>query len=91
MARSSRSPGPLGALFGITWVLLCLILIGAMMKAYGEMWGMPGILFGVFLPLSAPTFPFLFWYMTGGFPWWWTLGFLAAVVMGKMILSEPGA
>lgn len=91
MARYSRSPGLFGALFGITWTLICLVLIGAMMKAYGEMWGMPGILFGIFLPLSMPTFPFLAWYMTGGFPWLWTLGFLAAVVMGKMILTEPGA
>lgn len=91
MARYSRSPGLFGALFGITWTLICLILIGAMMKTYSQMWGMPGLLFGIFLPLSVPTFPFLTWYMTGGFPWLWSLGLLAAVIMGKMILTEPGA
>lgn len=88
MARYSRSPGLFGALFGISWILICLILVGAMLQGYSHMLGTPGILFGIFLPLSVPAFPFLAWYFTGAFPWLWTIGLVAAVVMGKVTLTE---
>jgi len=88
MARYSRSPGLFGALFGITWILICLTLMGSMFHGYSRIFGTPGILFGVFLPISVPVFPLLAWKYTGAFPWLWALGLLLAVVMGKMALTD---
>lgn len=88
MARYSRGPGLFGGLFGITWIVISIALFGSMLYGYSRILGMPGTLFGIFLPLSAPLFPFLHWYFTGAFPWLWAVGFLVAIVMGKMALTD---
>lgn len=40
------------------------------------------------LPISPLAYPVVAWYYTGAFPWLWALGLLAAIGMGKMIMSE---
>jgi hypothetical protein len=60
-----------------------------MLSAYGKLWGMAGLAFGmVLLPISAPAYPVIAWFMGAGFPWLWTLGLVLAVAMGNIALRD---
>jgi hypothetical protein len=66
-----------------------LVLFAFMLTGYSAAWGMRGMFVATaLLPISAVAYPAISWYYTGAFPWLWTLGFLAAIGMGKVILSD---
>ena len=89
MERASRGPTIWGVCFGFSWIALSLILMGMMVSGYSQIWGMKGIAFALMvLPLSAPAFPFLNWYLAGDFPWLWVGGLILAVLMGSIALTD---
>ncbi len=87
----SRSKGPTfwGGFYGFAWVALLLALFAFMLAGYADVWGVRGILGATaLLPLSTVAYPVVAWYYTGAFPWLWTLGLVAAIGMGKVIMSD---
>lgn len=87
----SRSKGPTfwGGCYGFAWAALLLILFAAMLSGYSDVWGIRGMLAAMaLLPISTVAYPVISWYYTGMFPWLWTVGLLAAIVMGRTIMSE---
>jgi len=90
MARS-RPAGPAiwGVCYGFAWVVLMLVLFAFMLAGYSAAWGIRGMFVATaLLPISSLLYPAVAWYYTGAFPWFWTLGLLAAVGMGKVIMSD---
>jgi len=60
-----------------------------MLAGYSSAWGIRGIFVAAaLLPISTLAYPVVAWYYTGAFPWLWTLGLVAAVAMGKVIMSD---
>ena len=89
MARIYRGPSLFGVCFGVAWVGILLGLFGTMMAAYGRLWGVAGLAFGMaLLPISAPAYPVISWYAGIGFPWLWTLGLVVAIAMGNIALRD---
>ena len=89
--RSARSRGPTfwGGCYGFAWVALMLILFDFMLVGYSDVWGIRGMLVATaLLPISTLAYPVVTWYYTGAFPWLWTLMLLAAMIMGKVIMSD---
>lgn len=88
-STTSRGPTFWGGCYGFAWVALLLILFAAMLAGYGDIWGVRGMIGATaLLPLSTLVYPVVAWYYTGVFPWVWTLGLLAAIGMGKVILAD---
>jgi len=84
-----RGPAIWGVCYGSAWVVLMLALFGFMLAGYGAVWGVRGILVATaLLPISTIIYPAVAWYYTGAFPWLWALGLLAAVGMGRVIMSD---
>ena len=86
-----RPAGPAiwGVCYGFAWVALMLALFAFMLAGYSAVWGIRGMLAATaLLPISTLAYPAVTWYYTGAFPWFWTLGLLAAVGMGKVIMSD---
>jgi len=84
-----RGPAIWGVCYGFSWVVLMLALFGFMLAGYNAVWGMRGMFVATaLLPISAPAYPIVSWYYTGAFPWLWTLGLVAAVGMGRVIMSD---
>ena len=88
-STTSRGPTFWGGCYGFAWVALLLILFAAMLAGYGDIWGVRGMIGATaLLPISTLAYPVVAWYYTGVFPWVWTLGLLAAIGMGKVILAD---
>ena len=88
---TARPSGPAvwGICYGFAWVVLMLVLFAFMMGGYSSVWGVRGMLVATaLLPISTLAYPAVAWYYTGAFPWFWTLGLLAALGMGKVIMSD---
>ncbi len=90
MAREApRGPALWGVCYGFSWMVLMLVLFAFMLAGYSGVWGIRGMLVATaLLPISTLAYPVVAWYYTGAFPWLWTLGLLAAVGMGKVIMSD---
>ena len=89
MARVYQGPSLYGVCFGILWVGTLLWLFGSMMATYGRLWGIAGLAFGMMLlPISAPAYPIISWFVGSGFPWGWTIGLVVAVAMGNIALRD---
>jgi hypothetical protein len=85
----SRGPTFWGGCYGFAWVGLLLVLFAFMLAGYNNVWGVRGMLGAMaVLPLSLVVYPVVAWYYTGVFPWVWTVGLLAAIGMGKVILAD---
>jgi len=83
-----RGPSLPGLLFGASWIVISLVLFARMVAGYAHLFGVTGTLFAIsVLPLSAPAYPFVVWYLGGGFPWLWAIGLLVAVGMGSILLA----
>ena len=88
-SAAPRGPAIWGICYGFSWVVLMVVLFGLMLVGYGAAWGIRGMLVATaLLPISAPAYPVVAWYYSGVFPWLWTLGLLAAISMGKVIMSD---
>lgn len=88
---TARPSGPAvwGICYGLAWVVLMLVLFAFMLGGYSSVWGVRGMLVATaLLPISTLAYPAVAWYYTGAFPWFWTLGLLAALGMGKVIMSD---
>ena len=84
-----RGPSLPGLLFGASWILIALVLFGTMVAGYARLFGMTGTLFAIsVLPLSAPAYPFVVWYLGESFPWLWATGLLVAIGMGRILLAD---
>ncbi len=84
-----RGPAIWGVCYGFAWVVLMLVLFAFMLAGYSSAWGIRGIFVAAaLLPISTLAYPVVAWYYTGAFPWLWTLGLVAAVAMGKVIMSD---
>jgi hypothetical protein len=89
MARAYQGPSLFGVCFGFLWIAILLGLFGTMMAAYGQLWGVAGLAFGMgLLPISAPAYPIVAWYVGNGFPWLWTVGLVASIAMGNILLRD---
>lgn len=89
MERIYKGPSVYGICFGAVWVAILLALFGTMLSAYGRLWGVAGLAFGMaLLPISAPAYPLITWYTGGGFPWIWTAGLVLAIAMGNILLRD---
>jgi hypothetical protein len=90
MTRATpRGPAVWGVCYGFAWVVLMLALFAFMLAGYRSAWGVRGIFVAAaLLPISTLAYPVVAWYYTGAFPWLWTLGLVAAVAMGKVIMSD---
>lgn len=86
---TSRGPTFWGGCYGFAWVGLLVVLFAFMLAGYSNVWGVRGMLGAIaVLPLSLVAYPVVAWYYTGAFPWVWTVGLLAAIGMGKVILAD---
>ncbi len=84
-----RGPSLPGLLFGVSWIVIALVLFATMVAGYARLFGVTGTLFAIsVLPLSAPAYPFVVWYLGGSFPWLWALGLLVAIGMGRILLAD---
>ena len=84
-----RGPAVWGVFYGFAWVVLMLVLFAFMLAGYSSAWGIRGIFVAAaLLPISTLAYPVVAWYYTGAFPWLWTLGLVAAVAMGRVIMSD---
>lgn len=84
-----RGPSLPGLLFGVSWIVIALVLFATMVAGYARLFGVTGTLFAIsVLPLSAPAYPFVVWYLGGSFPWLWAIGLLVAVGMGRILLQD---
>ena len=87
-----RGPSLPGLLFGASWIAIALVLISTMVAGYARLFGVTGTLLAIsVLPLSAPAYPLVVWYLGGGFPWIWAAGLLVAIGMGRIPMTDsPG-
>jgi hypothetical protein len=84
-----RGPSLPGFLFGTSWIVIALVLFSTMVAGYARLFGVTGTLFAIaVLPLSAPAYPFVVWYLGGGVPWVWAAGLLVAIGMGRILLAD---
>ncbi len=84
-----RGPSLPGLLFGASWIVIALVLFATMVAGYARLFGVTGILFAIsVLPLSAPAYPVVVWYLGGSFPWLWALGLLVAIGMWRILLAD---
>ena len=89
MAKAYQGPTLFGVCFGACWIAILLGLFGTMMATYSRLWGVAGLAFGMgLLPISAPAYPFIAWYTGSGFPWLWTVGLVAAIAIGNVLLRD---
>ena len=89
MARAYQGPSLFGVCLGSLWIATLLGLLGTMMAAYARLWGVAGLAFGMgLLPISAPAYPIVAWYVGNGFPWLWTVGLVASIAMGNILLRD---
>jgi hypothetical protein len=89
MAKPYRGPSLSAVCLGTVWISILLGLFGTMMAGYAQLWGVPGLAFGMaLLPVSAPAYPIIAWYTGNGFPWLWTVGLAVAVVLGNVLLRD---
>ena len=86
---TAKGPAIWGVCYGFAWVVLMLVLFAFMLAGYSAVWGISGMFVATaLLPISTLAYPVVTWYYSGAFPWFWTLGLLAAVGMGRVIMSD---